>query len=456
MLLVLVDKTDCLIAEATRYIHHPTYSALLLRRTYPQLQEIIDRCHQLYPTLGGIYRAGEHRWYFPSGAKINLGHMQHENDKYNYQGKQYQFAGFDEVTQFTETQYLYIFSRTRTVQSEIPRRVRATTNPGGIGHLWCKERFIDNAKPLETYFDPETGMSRVFVPARHVDNPSLFKNDPDYVLRLKMLPPIERARLLDGVWDTFEDQAFPELSQRVHGCEPFQVAPEWEKFCVMDWGYAKPFSIGWYAIDYDGVMYRYREWYGCKENHVDRGVRMTPIEVARGIFEREKERVKFRVADPACWNRQVKRGGDQNGMLGPSVIEEMAKEGLAWIKADNTRILGKLQCHQRLKIEEETDSNGIITKEYPRLLIFNDQIHFWRTMTGLRIDTKNPEDVDTDQEDHQYDEFRYACMSRPIIPPRKNVEPMGTFAAERKKYINAKKYAERHGTSIAAAYGRVR
>jgi hypothetical protein len=383
-------KTDCLIMEATRDVRYPSYSGLLLRRTFPQLQEIIDRCHMHYPYLGGIYKATEHRWYFPSGATINLGHMQHENDKYNYQGKEFQFVGFDELTQFTETQYLYLFSRARSANSQIKSRIRATTNPGGIGHIWVKERFIDRAIWGETYIDPETGLSRVFIPARATDNPSLFENDPEYINRLKLLTPIERMRLLDGIWDAFENQAFPELSQRLHGSVPFPIPPEWEKFTVMDWGFSKPFSIGWYAVDFDGVLYRYREWYGCRESHVNTGLRITPIEVARGIIEREKERVKFRVADPACWSAIPKK----DGSVGPSIIEDMTKEGIYWIKADNTRILGKLQCHQRFRMEEIVNNEGVVEQEYPRFVAFNDQTHFWRTMPQLRLDAKNDEDVD--------------------------------------------------------------
>lgn len=383
-------KTDCLVVDATRHVHNPRYRALLLRRTFPQLQEIIDRCHTHYPSLGGIYRATEHRWYFPSGGTINLGHMQHENDKYNYQGKEFHFIGFDEVTQFTKTQYLYLFSRVRTTIPDIQPMVRATTNPGGIGHVWCKERFIDVAAPGETYVDPESGLSRAFIPARYTDNPSLFENDPDYVKRLMSLPEIERKRLLEGIWDIFEGQAFPELSQRVHGAVPFDIPPDWEKFMCMDWGFAKPFSIAWYAIDFDGVLYRYREFYGCKEGEADTGLRMTPIDVAREVYRIEKERVRFRVADPACWSATPKR----DGTVGPSIVEDMGKEGIHFVKADNNRILGKLQIHERFKIEEELNEEGEIIGEHPKVVVFNSCTHFWRTMLQLRLDTKNPEDVD--------------------------------------------------------------
>jgi hypothetical protein len=440
-------KTDCLIALATRFIENPNYNGLLLRRTFPQLQEIIDRTHIRYPGLGGIFRSTEHRWYFPSGAKVNLGHVQHLGDEYNYAGKEYQFIGFDEVTQFHGKQYLFLFSRCRSTDERLPSLIRATTNPGGISHRFFKERFVDIGSPGMPFIDPETGLSRIFIPGKLTDNPTLLESDPGYIQRLMSLPRIERMRLLEGVWDLFEGQVFTELSQRVHGCEPFQVPSDWEKFTVMDWGYSRPFSIGWYAVDFDGCLWRYREWYGCKEGEENQGLRLTPIEVGRGILEREKERIRYRVADPACWNQQVKK----DKTLGPSVIEDMQKEGLFFVKADNNRMLGKLQCHQRLKTEGEGD------KERPLFVAFNDCKHFWRTIPDLRQDEKNIEDVDSNQEDHCYDEWRYACMSRPIIPKDKPVgPPPGSFAAERDKLIRARKYAQKQGISLAEAYQRMR
>ena len=135
-------KTDCLIAAMTRDIKYPDYHALILRRTFPQLGEIIDRCHEHYPKMGATYTVGDKRWKFPSGAKIDLGHMQHENDKYNYQGKEYHRVGFDELTQFTESQYTYIAnSRVRTTNPDITPQVLYTTNPGGIGHNRGKARY---------------------------------------------------------------------------------------------------------------------------------------------------------------------------------------------------------------------------------------------------------------------------------------------------------------------------
>lgn len=454
-------KTDCLIAAMTRNVDHPRYHGLILRRTFPQLQEIIDRCHRLYPFLGGSWLAGEKRWYFPSGAKIDLGHMQHETDKYNYQGKEYHRVAFDELTQFTETMYTYLFSRVRTTDPEIICQVLSTTNPGGIGHYWVKERFVVHAA-LRTFFDPKTGLSRVFVPATIEDNPTLYENDPVYVQRLESLNEVEKMRLRYGVWDAFEGQVFPELSQRVHGCDDFEVPPEWERYCVLDWGFAKPFSVGWYAVDYDGILYRYREWYGCKKeltgesDGVDVGLKMQAWEVGKGILDREQgEKIRIRIADPSIWHpRPETRRTESRGV---TIHEDFVNEGVYFLKADNDRTHGKMQVHKRLKLDEEIDAEtGEVVSERAMVRVFNSCKGFWRTFPGLREDAKNPEDVDTDQEDHIYDEFRYMCMARPIAPRKVERIATGSFQAERNRLIRAKKYARSHGVSVAAAYQRIR
>ena len=459
-------KTDCLIFEATRFVEHRGYRGLILRRTFPQLQEIIDRCWNWYPYMGGTYRAGEHRWYWDTGGTVQLGHMQHEADKYNYQGKEFHFIGFDEVTQFTSTQYTYLHSRARSTDPDIPVRIRATTNPGGIGHIWCRERFVEIVKPFETYIDPQTGQSRCFIPAKVYDNPTLIENDPQYVRRLESLPEIEKQRLLHGVWDVFEGQVFVELTQRLHGCDSFDIPPEWEKFMAFDWGYSRPWAALWFAVDFDGILYLYREKYGAKdyEDWVsgkntspdwNKGVRQTNTEICREILKCETEKINYRVADPACWAPTKLRGSNKN--FGPSFIEDARNENLFFLKADNDRMRGKQQVHERFKLEEETDpKTGEVTDEYVRFQAFTSCKRWWGEMQALYEDPKNPEDVDTDQPDEGYDCFRYGAMSRPIIPKIKPKERPGTFQAERKRLIKAKQYARRHGLSLAAAYARVR
>jgi len=459
-------KTAALIAAITRDISNPCYQGLLLRRTYPQLQEIIDRCHELYPAMGGVYTSGNKRWIFPSGARIALGHMQHEDDKYNYHGHQFHRVCFDELTMFTETQYLYIFSRVRTVDPDINCQILSATNPGQIGNNWVKERFHPGDRDGKTFYDKKTGLSRIFIPATRADNPTLFEVDKDYVKRLEALPEIERKRQLLGIWDAFEGQIFTELLQSVHGYEDFDIPPEWERICVLDWGFAKPFAVLWFAIDYDGIIYLYREWYGSKREQDGReaserwnqGLKLQAWEVARGVLEREREageKIRRRIADASIWGQHP--DFRKKEARGPTINDDFIAEGVYFIKSDRDRIAGKLQVHKRLKPEIEVDpETGEVISQRAMLMIANSCNSFWRTMALLCEDPKNPDDINTDQEDHIYDAVRYMCMSRPLSPKKVNKMPPDCFQAERARYIRAKKYAGRHNISMSQAYGRIR
>ena len=441
-------KTDFLVMEALRYIGKAKYRGVIFRRTYPELEEIIDRTKQWYPSLGGLYSESKTRWRFPSGAIVKLSHLQHENDKHRHQGKEYQYVAFDEATHFTPTQYLYMFSRARSVDASIPIRILAASNPGGVSHAFFRERFkIGLIPPGTTIRDEVTGMARVYIPGLLEDNPTLLLNDPDYLHRLDMLPEIERMRLRYGIWDAFEGQVFSELNAEVHGCEPFDVPPEWERFRTFDWGYSAPFSVGWWAVDYEGRLYRYREWYGGKDDGSGavKGLKLTDVEIAREILKQERtnrERVRPGPADPSIWS--ARRSKD--GVIGPSTAEEMSREGCHWIKADNDRIGGKRQVHARLRLQDDGR---------PSIHIFNTCKDFWRTFPLLREDEDNPEDVDTKQEDHVYDEVRYACAFRPIRPQKREASDAGSFQAERRRLIAARKESRRRGITLHEAYRRV-
>lgn len=453
-------KTDCGVAEATRYVGHPKYHGLLLRKTFPRLQEIEDRTHAMYLPLGGKWEATRHRWKFPSGAKISLGHMQHENDKYNYQGKEYQYIFVDELTQFQESEYLYLFSRLRSTVPELVPYMRAATNPGGIGHAWVKRRFrIGTVDPRTTifdeYLDQATGelrrRSRVFIPGKLTDNPTLVQNDPNYVLSLMALPELERRRLMDGVWDAFEGQAFPELNTDIHQFD-HEIPPDWEIFGAFDWGAAKPWIYQLWAVDYDAVLYHFGELYGAKVSetgeYLDEGTRETDDEIAAKIlaFESEmKVRPKYRVADPAIWSRRPQKG---KAMPGPSPEETMRNAGVYFLKADNERIAGRREMHNRLKLDE----NGA-----PSLYVHKRCKGWWQLTPTLVEDPMNPEDIlQKDVPDHIYDATRYAIMSRPRRPKKAIPVDIGSFQHERKRYLAAQRLAGLTGASLSDAYRKAR
>lgn len=423
-------KSDCALVEALRQVHIPHYRGLILRKTYPQLSELIDRSREIYLAAfpKAKYNDTKHCWTFPGGAKIYFGAMQYTKDRTNYQGKRYDYIDFDELTHFTWDEYSYLFSRNRPNGPGTRCYIRAQTNPGGIGHGWVKERFITPAKPMETiwenveirYPDGRTEIkkkSRIFVPSTIFDNKILMENDPEYIARLASLPEKERNALLYGDWDSFAGQVFTEWRNNPDGYEsrrgthvisPFRVPDSWKIYRGFDFGYSRPFAVGWYAIDHDGRMYRIRELYGCTGTP-NEGVRWEPSEIARKIAEIEKEDINLKgkrihgIADPSIFEES----------RGESIAAMMERERIYFERGDNTRIAGKMQLHNRLAFDE----GGI-----PMLYVFNTCKHFIRTIPELVYDETDVEDIDTDGEDHIYDECRYVCMTRPISPPVKKVK----------------------------------
>ena len=416
-------KSDALLAEALRQVHIPYYRAILFRKTFPECSELIDRSIQIYRRAfpSAHYNDNKHFWLFPSGAKIYFGSMQHKKDRTKYQGKRYDFIGFDEVTHFEWDEYSYMFSRNRPGGPGTRVYIRATTNPGGIGHGWVKDRFITAAPPMtpiKTQFNIEGKKYiryRVFVPASVFDNKILLENDPNYVASLGMLPEAEMKALLYGDWDSFSGQVFSEWKndpahyvdqEWTHVIEPFPIPKEWRRFRSFDFGYARPFSVGWWAVDYDGIAYRYRELYGCT-NTPNTGIKWTPLQIAKKIREIEEKYEKgnhiIGIADPSIWDAS----------RGESIATTMERTGVYWEPADNDRISGKMQFHYRLAFDEDGR---------PMTYIFRTCKDFIRTIPNLVYDDLDVEDVDTDQEDHIYDEARYFYQMNPL-PPRKHVEP---------------------------------
>lgn len=438
-------KSDALIAEALRQVEIPHYKGLILRKTYPQLSELIEKSLSLYPKAfpKARYNNTAHTWTFPSGAKIIFGSLNHTQDKINYQGKAYDFIGFDELTHFTLEEYMYLYSRNRPNGPGTRVYIRATTNPGGIGHGWVKERFITPVPPM-TPMNTEVEViqpdgekvkmkrSRIFVPATVFDNKKLLENDPNYLANLAMMPEAEKNALLYGSWDSFDGQVFTEWKndpahyddQRwTHVISPFSIPKDWRIYRGFDFGYAKPFSVGWYAVDHDGRLYRVKEFYGCTGTP-NVGVKYEPGMIADEIKRIEEDDPLLRgkkitgIADPSIFDES----------RGESVARMMERRGVYWEPGDNTRIAGKMQYHYRLAFDDE----GV-----PMFYVFSTCKNFIRTIPVLVYDERHVEDVNSSQEDHIYDECRYVMMERPISP-RENrkkqlpqEDPLDLFKEER-------------------------
>ena len=395
-------KSYAMLVDPLRYCHKDQHRALLLRRSMPELRDMITHSQRLYPKAfkGARWREQEKEWRFPSGAKIEFGYAENMTDALRYQGQSYTWIGIDELPQYpTPEIYNFLRSSLRSVDPDIPVFLRATGNPGNIGSLWVREMFVDPAKPntrFQVSVDTPTGkreISRRFIPAKLQDNPYLMQTE-DYYIMLASLPEVQRKQFLEGDWDAFEDSSFPEFNKVIHVVEPFDIPKGWYRFRSCDWGYSSPACCLWFAIDWDNNLWIYRELYTKK---------VTADEFARKILEAEHgEFIRYGVLDSSTW---AKRGD-----VGPSIAETMIREGCRWRPSDRSpksRINGKLEIHKRLKVNKENE---------PTIKFFSNCRNLIRTLPLLPLDKHNPEDVDTNAEDHSYDALRYGCMSRPMHP----------------------------------------
>lgn len=249
-------KSDCLVIEALRQIYHPRFNGIIFRRTFPMLEGadgIIARTKIWYPAFGGSYNSSRHVWTFPSGAKIFLGHLEHEDDVTIYQSWQLQYIAFDELTHFTQFQYLYMFSRNRAdVDSGLRCYIRNGTNPGGIGHEWVKKRFITsgvtnkigyftkvNNKDTRVEKSHPDAKSRTFIPAKVTSNPKISR---DYLTNLRQLDEVDRQRLEDGDWDagSLEDRIYPYWSHEENVTIEADYDPAYPVYWTVDDGFSNP------------------------------------------------------------------------------------------------------------------------------------------------------------------------------------------------------------------------
>ncbi len=390
---------------------YPGIRMLIVRKTYKEL--INNHVNQLMALLKGVasFNRTNMQFKFINGSVLDFAYCANDDDLDRLQGVEYDIIFIDEATQLTEHQMKLITACCRGVNS-YPKRIYYTCNPGGPGHGYIKRIFID-----KVYTDGENPNDYIFIQSGLRDNQALMRQDPEYINFLKALPPKQRKAWLDGDWDVYEGQFFEDFRDRpehysdrvnTHVIEPFEIPNGWEIYRSYDFGYAKPFSCGWYAIDYDGCAYRILERYGCTEEP-NTGIRLTPEQQFAEIAEIERTHrwIKGKnihgIADPSIWDQS----------RGESIAEVAMKYGIYFDPGDNARVPGWMQCHYRLQF----DDNG-----FPMFYVFNTCKAFIRTIPLLVHSEKNPEDLDTEQEDHVADEWRYFCMSRPITPVATKVE----------------------------------
>lgn len=455
-------KSDALVMEATRQVNIPYYKGLIIRKTYPQLSELIDKTLNYYPQIfpKARYNASNHTWTFPSGAKIIFGSMQHTANRLDYQGKAYDYIAFDELTHFTQEEYTYLQSRNRPNGPGTRCYMRSTANPGGVGHGWVKEKFITPGPPMTRMTEPATIIfpdghtetrlrTKMFVPASVFDNKILLANDPNYLVRLASLPQAERDALLYGDWNSYTGKYFAEFTERpdpkkceehgltveeaieqhrwTHVIEPFDEIPSyWPIYRCYDWGFGRPFAVLWVARSED-TDYVIEELYGYSGTP-NEGIGWTNKQQAEEIARTEAQHplLKGRQirgwADPSIWD-------GSHDTYGISCAEEMEKHGIWFDRGNNERVAGWMQIRERLKFDREGRAAIYICSNCRNLI---------RTMPLMLFDEKHVEDMDTSLEDHLCDALRYYAMGRPI--PARNIIP-----EKIPLYDPLEQYKQRHG-----------
>lgn len=401
---------------------------IFFRRKLVQLAEVIARTKQLFTKLGAKYNEQQKTWTMANGARLKFAYLERDSDAEEYQGHSYTRVYVEELTNFPSPGPIDKLRATLRSGAGVPTGMRLTGNPGGAGHNWVKRRYIDPDPAGYRILTEETeievdgvkrivALSRVFIPSKIGDNQLLMRNDPTYILRLKQSGSAALVEAwLKGNWDVIDGAFFDEWDEARHVIDsnvglPL-LKPSWLRFRAFDWGSAKPFSCGWYCVleettplgDFilpKGALVKYREWYGS--TGPNKGLKMTADLVAQGIVNREKgERIRYGAADPSIYIRDG----------GPSIGETMAIHRCMWRRADNKRKAGAEALRQRLV---GVDGN-------PMLYFLDCCEDTIRTIPTLQHDEDDPEDVDTEAEDHAYDETRYAVMSRPWVPAPQRVQ----------------------------------
>lgn len=420
--------------------HAATYgeaaNGLMVRRQRTELVDTIERSKVIYSKLGWRFKEQDKLWRSPNGARLRFAYLENDSDAEAYQGHSYSRVYPEEIGNFPRAEPVLKLMATLRSAYGVPVGLRGTGNPGGPGHQWVKNRYIDPApggyQPLWSEFkNPFTGAvvkrDRIFIPSRLDDNPRL---GDDYVANLSMVgsPALVRA-WLEGDWSVVAGAFFPEFAHIRHVVTPFEIPRHWTRIRSCDWGTAKPFCVLWWAVSDGeipmipkGALVAYREWYGVAKTNdgngfqPDVGCRLTAQQVAHGILQREAvgERIDTSVLDPGAFQHHD----------GPSIAENMARAGVAFRPADNTRVSqrgplsGWNQVRERLVGEEEGGP--------PMIFFFNTCTHTIRTLPAMQHDQNKPEDMDTKAEDHASDCVRYGCSSRPwmrtlpkpLPPPR--------------------------------------
>lgn len=432
-------------------LQNPGLDAYLFRRSLAELEaNHIRRIKAEIPAQLGTWSENRKRFEFYNKSGLNFCYCDDEDDVLRYQGAEMHWLGPDEAALMTEFQLSYLRSRVRLgswkpspAQAHLLPRIVFASNPGGPGHQFLKKTLIDPAPPMTYFYDKsmanpkdpaDKGWLTIFIPARMADNRYI---DVNYAGQFGALAPELARALTEGDWDAVVGAALHNLSRDRHQIRAFAPPRHWTRFMAIDWGTARPFSVGWYCVSDGaslaakdgwperdlpaGAVIRYAEWYGFdgRPNH---GLRLSADQVAHGILKKEKERneegaMTYRVGDYAMWSQHD----------GPSPKERMfvttdgrinLRQSKKDRKANYAEIVARLAGNPDFSATGET--------WVPMFYVTANCTQWWRTCPPLVLDDTDPDKgPDTKQEDHNYDETSYALASRPFTITLANYEDLG-------------------------------
>jgi hypothetical protein len=397
-------KSDCLLACAISQIENPKHRAIFFRKSFPQLRSAIERSHELFRPLGGVYNVQTSTWVFPSQSRIEFAFLDSDSDKWRYAGRSFNCILWDELCEWpNDSAYVYLLSRLRTTKgSGLRLEVRSSANPLGPGASWVRARFQipDDGGP-STCVDEATGFHRRFVPARIDDNVHLLGSD--YLRQLQALPSAQRKALLEGRWDSVTGAVFDEFSHAKHVIDPFPIPFTWQLWRSADDGFRAPSCTLWFCHDRDvtDTVYVIAELYRSG---------MTPDVMAKEILQRDRS-IQIDVGGDVIANSEPLSGVIDSSAFSDSGMgsrgDEMNRLGCAWRPAEkgwNSRLAGISAIHQRLA----TRTDGSVG-----LKIFKTCTNLIRELPSLTFDAANPEDIDQNcASDHCFDALRYGLTRK--------------------------------------------
>ena len=439
-------KTDALLMTYAQHVdkgYGRAWRGIVFRQTYPQLADVQAKSEKWFRLMfpNARFNRGGMRWEWPAGEMLLLRHMARPEDYWNYHGHEYPFIAFEELTNWpTDECFRKMFSCCRSSTKAVPRMVRGTTNPYGIGHNWVKDRYklhgqwwktIIQEKPLDILGKPER--SRCAVHGHIDENKILMEADPEYKQAITAAATNQAmaSAWLDGSWDFVAGGMFDDVWDQQRNVVPtFKIPSSWRLDRAFDWGSSRPFSVGWWAqsdgsdLALDdgrvvstvrGDLFRVREWYGWT-GRPNEGKRMLAVDVAKGIVERElmwgwrthdKCRVKAGPADSAIFT--VENGVCiAHDMGSPVRLDGQVYKGVTWVPADKRPGSRKMGWEMMRKLIRNAQPNPEGPRELPGLFVIERECQqFLRTVLSLPRDEKDMDDVDTDAEDHIGDETRY-------------------------------------------------